>query len=409
MDTDQTNPNKRKKTDSSTDTDLQTTEKEAPSSFSPKKTGSTYRFMCPGQGVFQCASTGLVFTMEKEAELQYKTVKWDEALLQSAGKVAAGPLFDIQCPEEAVCQVRLPHGESKEGLLVDGGLSVVNITDDGMSFLEPLEITDTHVVVKVSHPSAFGLVWDFFKRFLGNSLPINGAVLLFVRPLTIRKKVLYVFLEPENVDNDKLTYQQDGAAKVKASSKCLLSFGQNYSVHCEAEDFQIQPEHEQFHISYGPNYFPSFEVFLPTNQEEVTLTVQDQDRREVWRCDVFLEGSRRETLPNIVPAEDRLPIGDQAPAEDRVPIGDRVSAEERLFSARTEFIKRVSDPVLDHLIDGLLQDGVINDEQRQSFRTKARADKAADVIDSVRGKGAEALIASLSEADPWLCRALNLK
>ncbi|XP_041670610.1 NACHT, LRR and PYD domains-containing protein 12-like [Cheilinus undulatus] len=404
-------------------------DKTAPSSFSPEKTDSTYRFRCPGQGVFQCASTGLVFATEKEAELQYKTVRWDEALLQSAGKVAAGPLFDIQSPEEAVCQLYLPHCESKEGLLVDGGLSVVHITDDGMSFLELLEITDTHVVVNVPHLSLFGLVWDFFKRFLGNFLPINGAVLLFLRPLTVSTKVLYVFLVPENVDMDKVNFNQRGADNIQTSSKCPLSSGQNYSVHCEPEDLEVQPQHEQFSMNYGPNFFPTFEVFLTTNQEKVTLTIQDQDGGEVWKRNVFVTGARREALPDVVQAEDRLPIGDRVPAEDRLPIGDRVPAEDRLpigdrvpaedrvsadarlLSVRAEFIRRVTDPGLNQLIDRLLQHGVITDEEMQSFHTKARADKARDVIDSVRGKGAEAssvLIASLSEVDPWLYRALNL-
>ncbi|XP_041655542.1 NACHT, LRR and PYD domains-containing protein 12-like isoform X5 [Cheilinus undulatus] len=428
-------------------------DKTAPLSFSPEETDSTYRFRCPGQGVFKCLSTRLVFAMAKEVELQYKTVQWDEAVLQSAGKMAAGPLFDIQCPEEAVCQLHLPHCESKEGLLVDGGLSVAHITDDGMSFLEPLEITDTHVVVNVSHLSSFGLVWDFFKRFLGYSQPVNGAVLLFLRPLTVSNKVLYVFLVPENIHMNKLFEQQRGADNIPTSSECPLSFGQNYSVHCEPEGFKVQPQHATFRSRYGPNYFPTFEVFLE-NQEKVTLKIQDQDRREVWRRDVFLIGSRRETLSNIVPAEDRLPIGDRGPAEDRLPIGDRgpakdrlpigdrvpvedrppigdqapaedrvltgdrvpaedrVSAEERLLSVRTEFIRRVTDTDLNQLIDRLLQHGVIHDEQMQSFHTKVRADKARDVIDSVRGKGAEAssvLIASLSEVDPLLCRALNLR
>ncbi|KAF3839003.1 hypothetical protein F7725_017720 [Dissostichus mawsoni] len=52
------------------------------------------QFRCPGPGEFQCASTGLVFVMAQEAELLYRTVPWEESLLQSAGKKAAGPLFD---------------------------------------------------------------------------------------------------------------------------------------------------------------------------------------------------------------------------------------------------------------------------------------------------------------------------
>ncbi|XP_040905183.1 NACHT, LRR and PYD domains-containing protein 1a-like [Toxotes jaculatrix] len=121
-----------------------------PSSFTPElQTESakvSYRFRCPGPGEFQCTVTGLVFVMDQEAELLYKTVQWDESLLQSAGRTAAGPLFDIQCPEDAVCQLHLPHCETKDALLSEGLLSVVHITGDGMTILEPLEITDTHVI-----------------------------------------------------------------------------------------------------------------------------------------------------------------------------------------------------------------------------------------------------------------------
>ncbi|KAF3839014.1 hypothetical protein F7725_017731 [Dissostichus mawsoni] len=45
---------------------------------------------CPGPGEFQCASTGLVFVMAQEAELLYRTVPWEESLLQSAGKQQQG-------------------------------------------------------------------------------------------------------------------------------------------------------------------------------------------------------------------------------------------------------------------------------------------------------------------------------
>ena len=74
------------------------------------------RFRCPGPGVFQCALTGLVFVTTQEAELLYNTVQWDESLLQSAGRMAAGPLYDIKCSEEAaVCQLHFPHCEIIDG------------------------------------------------------------------------------------------------------------------------------------------------------------------------------------------------------------------------------------------------------------------------------------------------------
>uniref|UniRef100_A0AAZ1XT17 FIIND domain-containing protein n=1 Tax=Oreochromis aureus TaxID=47969 RepID=A0AAZ1XT17_OREAU len=94
-------------------------ESQPPSSFTPEEqtesTQMSYRFRCPGPGVFQCTLTRLVFVMAQEAELLYRNVQWDESLLQQAGKTAAGPLFNITCSEDAVRQLHLPHCETKEG------------------------------------------------------------------------------------------------------------------------------------------------------------------------------------------------------------------------------------------------------------------------------------------------------
>ncbi|XP_029353089.1 galactose-3-O-sulfotransferase 2-like [Echeneis naucrates] len=116
--------------------------------------------------------------LDKEAEVLYNTVQWDESRLQSAGKTAAGLLFNIHCAEDAVCELHLPHCETEDGLL-----SVVHITDDGMSFLKPLEITDTHVAA-----------------------------------------------------------QQDDAVYIKISSACKLKVGERYIVRSDPGKFKIQPE-----------------------------------------------------------------------------------------------------------------------------------------------------------------------
>ena len=75
----------------------------------------SFRFSCPGPGVFECMLTKLVFTMHREGELLYRTVQWNENHLQSAGKRPAGPLFDIKCSEEAVSKLHFPHCEQKPG------------------------------------------------------------------------------------------------------------------------------------------------------------------------------------------------------------------------------------------------------------------------------------------------------
>ncbi|KAK9517671.1 hypothetical protein VZT92_023017 [Zoarces viviparus] len=362
-------------------------DKEAPLSFSPEHTAeSSYRFRCPGPGVFQCSLTGLVFVMAQEAELLYRTVQWDEGLLQPAGKKAAGPLFDIKSSEDgAVCQLHLPHCETKDALVFDGLLSVVHITDDGMTILEPLEITDTHVVVKVPNLSAFGLIWDIVRRFLNIRLPIKGQVLLFLRPPKVGHQVLNVLLLKSNILVHEVSKSQRPAKYIQSSSKCLLHIGKGYHVHCEPEGFLIQPECEQFDSTDEPNFHPTFEVFLTSNTKTVTLSIQDEERNAVWKRHV--------------------PLGPRAEIQQR-----NVSADQKLFSVRTEFINRVSDSVLDQLLDKLLEGRVITDAEMQWLRTKHREDKARDVIDTVRRKGSEAcsvLIAALCEVDPYFYTVLN--
>ncbi|XP_035854211.1 caspase recruitment domain-containing protein 8-like, partial [Sander lucioperca] len=262
--------------------------------FTPKlltESGKTsYRFRCPGPGGFQCALTRLVFVTTQEAELLYNTVQWDKSLLQSAGKMAAGPLFEIKCSEEAaVCQLHLPHCETKDALLVDGLLSVVHITDDGMSILEPLKITDTHVVVKVPHLSIFGLICDIAIRILNISLAIHAQVLVFLRPPDISPRELNVLLLPGNVSLDEVKKQHEDAKHIQIPSDCYLRFNQNYSLHCEPEGCDIDPKSAPFILNYA-NCHPTFQVFLEKIPEKMTLKLKDQENREVLERDVRLRG-----------------------------------------------------------------------------------------------------------------------
>ncbi|XP_018531451.2 LOW QUALITY PROTEIN: NLR family CARD domain-containing protein 3 [Lates calcarifer] len=271
----------------------ETKQMKPPSSFTPdlqtESTRVSYRFRCPGPGGFRCTSTRLVFVVTREAELFYRTVQWDENQLQSAGKMAAGPLFDIQCPENAVCELHLPHCETKDVLQVEGLLSVVHKTDDGTEILEPLEITETHVVVKVPHLSAFGLVRDTVKWLL--RMPVNCNVLLFLRPPVRGPPTLDVHLLPNNVPLPEVKAQHADAEFTKIFTDCELCIGQSYSVHCEPEDLEIQPERARFRSNYGPNFIPNFEVLLMSNPEKVTLMVQDQEKTEVWKRNIHLTGS----------------------------------------------------------------------------------------------------------------------
>lgn len=90
-----------------------------------------------------------------------------------------------------------------------------------------------------------------------------------------------------------------------------------------------------------------------------------------------------------------------------------VAAEQNRRRLRSEFIDRVSEPVLHKLLDKLLERRVITEgEMEEIAAERFRADKARHVFDSVQKKGSEAssaLISALCQVDPWLSSQLNLE
>ncbi|KAG7214341.1 hypothetical protein INR49_023158 [Caranx melampygus] len=185
--------------------------------------------------------------------------------------MAAGPLFSIQCQEDAVRQLHLPHCETEEGLLCDGLLSVAHITDDGISFIEPLNITDTHVIISVPHLSRFGLVW------------------VKERPnLTPRMQSLNVLLLPNNVHLAEVKQMQDDSVFIQAPSSCTLLTNKTYTVHCPQADI-VQPKGHKFKMDFGPNYPPTFQIILLSSTEIANVEVRDETET-VWECRVPLPG-----------------------------------------------------------------------------------------------------------------------
>ncbi|XP_041641959.1 NACHT, LRR and PYD domains-containing protein 12-like isoform X2 [Cheilinus undulatus] len=372
----------------------------AKSSFTPEvvteRLGISYRFKFPCSGVFECSLTGLMFNVTHEGEVKYKTLIWNNALLEPAGKVPGGPLFSIKCPQDLICQLHLPHCEPEPGL-VSESLSVVHITDEGMSIIQPLEITETHVVVKTPHLSAFGIILDVIKRFKEfMTQPVCGQVLLFSRKAYKRMHViLSVILLPSNVPLQEVKAQYENSMYIQAPSYCHLHVSQHYSLHSNPEGFTIQPPCALFFENYGPNFHASFEITLTTSTEKVTLMVQDPNKTPAWMYGLHLPASSADTSPD----------------ESQPMMRSSASAEEKLHRALSHFIDRASDAVLNKLLDELLRCKVLNDAEGEVARTKPRADKARDVIDMVRKKGAEAsvkLIAIFSSNDPFLCKELNL-
>ncbi|XP_064872277.1 uncharacterized protein LOC135570133 isoform X3 [Oncorhynchus nerka] len=222
----------------------------------------TYRFQCPHAGLFQCSITGLVFRMEGEGEVLYRTVHWDRRLLSQRGKRPAGPLFMFRCLKGSVSQLHLPHCQMHSG----GGcdfLSVAHVTDDNMEFIPPHEITETHIIINVTGFSAYGIVHEEDAPIS----PIQGLVLIFYQPFVPEQRsILNVLLLPSNVVRKEVreVIERDGIREIQTTSQCKLTPKQEYTLSTySADGHRIQPKPHQRMSPLQFQLFP-LQPLLPT-------------------------------------------------------------------------------------------------------------------------------------------------
>ncbi|KAK7881189.1 hypothetical protein WMY93_029598 [Mugilogobius chulae] len=300
--------------------------------------------------------------VSKEAELQYRIIQWDEALLESSSRTPAGPLYDIECPEKALFELHLPHCEPEHVDVSESRLSVAHITDSGVTFIEPQQVTKSHVVIRVSSLSGFGLVWHFlvwlYQKF------ISSQILLFLsaqNPKTKRRK-LNVLLLPINVSVDEVGHKQPNMRNVQVPANCNFTVKQKYSLEC-SKAFKVQPKEAEFFLNYGPNYHPTFEVRLTAENELINITIRDKDQTQVWLHEVDLSD---------VIAEELRQSSETLPSSRSLLFESDETLKRWLSSVRPDFIQRVSEPVLNQVLDRLLACGVLTMAESESLRSRGR-------------------------------------
>ncbi|XP_030254016.1 uncharacterized protein LOC115569923 [Sparus aurata] len=353
------------------------------------------RFLCSCPGLYQCSVTGLVFHMEGEGDVVYRIVSWDRRLLAQHHKKPAGPLFDIKCLQQSVCRLHLPHCEipSTAGCPF---LSVAHLNDEGIEFIPPHRITETHVIINITGFSCFGNVKD------EDSPPelVRALVLLFYRPPNDQDLVslLNVLMLPGNVvvrDVRRTRKKLVGEEKyIETSSRCKLLPKQEYTLSTCPEDDSVlvQPTTAEFDCDNYDNYIPSFQVDLEKILKHIKLFLRDTNKNSVWERRVYLSSagltkSCRQSALNL-------------------------PSHEKLLKIRRSFIEGISGPVLKSLLDKLLEKKVLTDSERESAdEMRNKRDKARFVIDIVRRKGEAAsseMVEFLCEVDPFLCEHLGL-
>ncbi|KAK6301011.1 hypothetical protein J4Q44_G00291090 [Coregonus suidteri] len=357
-----------------------------------------YQFQCPSAGLFQCSITGLVFRMEGEGEVLYRTVPWDRRLLAQSGKRPAGPLFKFTCLKGSVCQLHLPHCEIYNSGLPCDFLSVAHVTDENMEFIRPHKITETHVIIKISGFSAYGDVKDEDSP----TVPIRALVLLFYKPPVVPKKrsILNVLLLPRNVvirevQEEWIRRNEDRNIYIETNSHCQLTPNQEYNLSTDLTDeYLIKPKDAEFvDFESYENYIPTFQLFIQTVVEQVNLLLKENGGVvSVWDRLVWLPVSA--VSPTAPPANHSTLPGRGFIRNHRMALETRLGLLQPLFLR--------------------LQDrGVLIDEEREevvSKSTKTQQNQA--LLDMVVRKGDEAqeeFYQVLREADHFLVKDLEKK
>ncbi|XP_039907168.1 NACHT, LRR and PYD domains-containing protein 1a-like [Simochromis diagramma] len=366
-------------------------EEFTPSITADESDDETYMFQCSCPGLYQCSVTGLVFVMKAEGDVVYRTVPWNRRLLAQHHKNPAGPLFDIKCQQQSVCQLHLPHCE----LISTGGgqfLQVAHVDKlEDIEFITPLQITETHVVINITGFSGYGIVRD------DNSPPdpVQALILLFYKPPVDPhpRSVLSVLLVPRNVviRHVKRTRRELNGEEmyIDIPSRCSLFPKQVYTLSTAPDDdlIVVQPNEAEFHGEYFNSSVASFQVIFNRVITDVNLSLTHQSSSScVWKSEVCLLPNRVRTLS--------LP------------------PNEKLLNVRSSIIKGISGPVLSSLMDKLLEKKVITDaEMEEANVIQNRSDRARFVIDTVRNKGERAtsqMTESLCELDSFFCEYVGL-
>ncbi|XP_050992866.1 NACHT, LRR and PYD domains-containing protein 1 homolog [Labeo rohita] len=320
------------------------------------------RFVCAHAGQFQCSLTSLVFVMEGEGEVLYRVVSWDPRLLDGLGQMQpAGPLYNIDCFNGTISGLHLPHCEiiSEEN---KDSLTIARFTGGNVEIMKPFKVSETHVMIDIRDLSHFGLL----KKMIFHPSPVIAQVLLFLRPITARQRenILDVHLLPWNVPLSKVKDQHMENIQIKTSSKCSLTPESEYSLCCHPEGSTVQPETETFECNYGPNYHPTYEVFVDVNIKEIRLSLLDKTGREVWE-------------PR------RIPLTGQ----DIEPIHRRLTECEFVKKHRDKLIQRVSSVMT--VADGLRAKDMIPDEMYNKVHAaEPRQEKTRLLLDALDSGGA---------------------
>nr|XP_046182553.1 uncharacterized protein LOC124012705 isoform X2 [Oncorhynchus gorbuscha] len=361
--------------------------------------GTMFRHRTP-KGSYECTVSGLRWLCERDVILKYHFRNWEPytQLMKDMQYTQGGPLLDITMELGELEEVHLPHcvclGTNPS---LRNEMKILHVEEHGVSLEEVHEVTRFHA--KILHPKFSAI--SVILRLLSWNVDVHCELMLYLT--VIKEKLIQrLYLFPSDPGQIQAVEQQEskfqGSKRIpitrpERSFKLKSSFRLN--IPCSTS---INPP--RIHLIHRVTTPSFFKVDMEIRGIEMELIGDDE--RIVWKETLQKYEFITETHST------RAVLGAGGPAE----ISLTGSAEQQLRSVRTEFVKRVSGPVLDGLLDRLLQHTVINQEEMESVKVIAeRAEKARDIIDMVLRKGTESscrMINLFGELDPCLCSQLQI-
>ncbi|XP_031676469.1 NACHT, LRR and PYD domains-containing protein 1b allele 2-like isoform X2 [Oncorhynchus kisutch] len=357
------------------------------------------------KGSYECTVSGLRWLCERDVILKYHLRNWEpySQLLKDMRYTQGGPLLDITMELGELEEVHLPHfvclGTNPS---LRNEMKILHVEEHGVSLEEVHEVTRFHA--KILHPKSSSVSVVLNKIACWN-VDVHCDVILYlaVKRSTVISR-LYLLLrnssQKEAVQDREKNQVSQGYSEFLLSSPNGSLKLNNWFALKNPLSTSINPEKIQL---LPADTTPSCcKMIMGNTGVDIEMELIGDDERTVWKSVVSKDQYITDTHSTSAV------LGAGRPAE----ISLTGSAEQQLRSVRTEFVKRVSRPVLDGLLERLLQHTVINQEEMESVKVIAeRAEKARDIIDMVLRKGNEScsrMINLLGELDACLCSQLQI-
>ncbi|XP_062372896.1 NACHT, LRR and PYD domains-containing protein 1b allele 1-like isoform X2 [Sardina pilchardus] len=339
-----------------------------------------FKYMLKPQsaGLYKCKLTGLMFKMETAGELEYHSVRWGDKL-ENLNYEPAGPLYNINCLHGSLVQIHFPHCE----IISDGKLehmSVAHITDNGLEVIAPKEITESHVVMDISHQSLFGLIWTFTDFVLGRN--IKALVLLFLQKSS--NPELHVLLLSKNAELEKVKKKKkrQGQFLIDRNPRCIINTQKYYNLCTGQPELEVTPNNPQRYVVDYENFFPVFTVLCSTEQKVKLILMEGTN--QVW--------------------ESTVNIGVDLWKTSR-------ESEETIFFRKHNVTLQTRIGSLPPLLIYLQKEGVLNNIERNEINSKPTPiAKNQDLLTKVENKGKTAqksFYHALKLSDPSLFQDLQ--